>query len=152
MKITKQQIAGIVGADLLIIGLFLPVVNVPLMGDCNFFEVGNFNGLLDYSLKGIAYGIIGLGAASMLLAILNYCRGLLITGLIAIGAFALTLKQFNDLGKSLHNDAATNFLMNITNTTVDESNLRWGWIVLFAGALVLIVASFLRSQPEEGMQ
>ncbi|MBL7893115.1 MAG: hypothetical protein JNL63_10825 [Bacteroidia bacterium] len=152
MKITKQQITGIVGADLLVIGLFLPVVNVPLMGDCNFFEVGNFNGLLDYSLKGIAYGIIGLGAASMLLSVLNYCRGLLITGLIAIGAFALTLKQFNDLSANLHDDVATNFLMNITNTTVDESNLRWGWIILFAGAVVLIVTSFLRSQPKEGIQ
>jgi hypothetical protein len=152
MYLTKQQIAGIVGAALLVIGLFLPIVNVPLMGDRNFFEVGNFNGALDYSLNGIAYGVIALAVASMLLAFLNYCSGLRITGLIAIGVFALTLKQFNDLSKNLHDNEVSNFIMNVTGTTVDENNLRFGWIVLFTGAVTLIVASFLRSQPKEGIQ
>lgn len=152
MRITKQQICGIVGAVLLAIGLFLPVVNIPLLGDRNFYEVGNFNGYLDYSLTGISYGIMGLALASILLSVLNYCKGLFIVGLIAIGVFALTLKQFKELEKSLHDDVATNFIMSITNTTVGEGNLRWGWVVLFAGALVLIVASFLKSQPKQGIQ
>lgn len=152
MNFTKRQIIGIFGAVLLALGLFLPIVNVPLMGDRNFFDVDNFNGYLDYSFTGIAYGIMGLGLASILLSLLNYCRGLLITGLIAIGVFALTLKQFNDLGKNLRDDVITGFIMNITDTTIDEGNLRWGWIVLFAGAVVLIIASFLRSQPKEGIQ
>ncbi len=152
MKLTKQQITGLVGANLLIVGLFLPIVEIPLLGNRNFFEVENFNGALDYSLTGIAYGMLGLALASNILVFLNYCRGLLITSLIAMGVFALVLKQLKDLSERIHENTVANILMNITGTTVDENNLRWGWLVLLLAALLLITASFLKAQPKEGIQ
>ncbi len=152
MQITRQQLIGLMGSVLLLIGVFVPVVTIPLMGDLDFFEIRNFNGLIDYSFTGIAYGIVGLGLASVLLALLNYCRGLLISGLLALGIFGLTIKQLLDIEKNLHDNLTTNFLMNITGTTVDSNNLRWGWVVLLTGALVLIVASFLKSKARQGLQ
>lgn len=152
MNVTKQQITGLVGANLLIVGLFLPIVEIPLLGNRNFFEVENFNGALDYSLTGIAYGILGLALASNILVLLNYCRGLLITSLIAMGVFALVLKQLKDLSERIHENTVASILMNITGTTVDENNLRWGWAVLLFSVLLLITASFLKAQPKEGIQ
>lgn len=152
MKINKQQLIGFAGVCVLAVGLFVPIINVPLMGERTIFEVGDFNGMLDYSLNGIAYGLVALIVASVLLIVLNYCRGLLIVGLIALSVFALTLKQFNDVAKMLHDNVASNFIMSVTGTTVDEGNMRWGWFFLFGGALVLIATSFLKSQPKEGLK
>jgi hypothetical protein len=149
MRVSTQQWIGLGGVLLLCAGLFMPIVNIPLLGERDFFEVGDFGGMLDYSFTAIAYGLLGLAAASLLLIVLNYCRGLLIPGLIALAVFALSLKQFRDAGKMLHDNVASNFIMNITGTTVDEGNLRWGWIVLLASAVVLMVASFLKPRAKE---
>jgi len=149
---TKQQVGGLVGAFLLILGLFTPLVNIPLLGNSSFFEIRNFNGLLDYSVLGFAYGIFGLGVASVLLTVLNYCRGLFITGFLSLAAFAFVLKQFNDLGNKLNNNEAASFIMSLTNTTVSSKNLCWGWIVLFAGATVLLIVPFFRSEPKGGLE
>lgn len=152
MHLTKQQLTGIIGAAMLAFGLFLPIVNVPLMGNRNFFEIGNFNGILNYSLTGFAYGILGLSAASVLLSVLNYCRGLLITASLASGIFILVLKQLNELKNNLHKDVLADFVMNITGTTVDENNLQWGWGVLLTGVIILIITSFLKPTTQAGLE
>jgi hypothetical protein len=152
MRMTMRQILGLTGCSLLIAGVFLPIVTIPLMGDMNFFEVGNFNGVTDYSFTGIAYGIIGLGAASVLLILLNYCRGLLITGLFSLTVFVLTIKQFMDIGKILNDNAGVRLMMNITGIGFGYSNLRWAWTVLFSGAFILVVTSFLKSEAKQGVQ
>ncbi len=146
MRITRQQGLGIVASLLLLSGVFGPLLSVPLLGDLNLFELRNLSGLLDYSLTGIAYGISGLALASLVLTFMNYCRGLLITGLFSSATLVLIFFQLNEINTNLHENASAGLIMTMTGATVDYSNLKYGSVLLIAGTLLLIIASFFKSR------
>ena len=50
MEFTKQQLIGLFGSLLLLIGVFLPVLSVPIMGSISLLNNGRSDGMIIFGL------------------------------------------------------------------------------------------------------
>jgi len=53
MDFTKRQSIGLVGCVLLFIGVFLPIVSVPIAGGMNYFQNGRVDDSIGCNLQGL---------------------------------------------------------------------------------------------------
>src|SRR4051812_3786129 len=77
---TRQKIS-LLGSAILIVGVFLPIISVPLIGSINYFKNGEGEGTI----------VLVLGIISALLSALDLVGWLWITGLLGFG---VTLYDF----------------------------------------------------------
>ncbi len=128
---TMAQIVGIIGAVLLIIGCFLPLYSVSLMGQTllsvTFLTVG-------FAIYGWALIIIAL-LAIVLLA-LKKCQEAQGVG----AATLLMLLVFISMGMSGMNDIKN--IAIIGKLATDSISYGYAWIILFAGTILMIIAPY----------
>ena len=128
-------VIGFVGSAILAIGVFMPIMKAPLIGDINYFMNGQGDGAIILVLAGV----------SVLVIMVRVYAGLWITGLISlvmiVRALILTLDRLAHLRESRDlSDGAFSGL-------ADAVQLQWGWPVLIIGALLLCIsASVARAQ------
>lgn len=132
----NSRILGIIGAILLIVGIFCPIVSI-LGINLSYFdsfrmESGAVDGLI----------IAGLGVISLVIALLNKTRILIVTGLLALGVMAIDFFNF----KSKMSEASSSANPELSSTLSNLVQLQWGWAVLLLGALLLIVAGILKKK------
>jgi HEAT repeat protein len=121
---------GLAGAALLAAGVFAPLLDVPLGESVSYFQSGRWEAVL----------LLLLAAATAGLSLLRWHRGLWLTGL---AAFAVVTVTFTRLLAAL-----VELLRTFEGTpgaelggVMDLVQLRWGWAVLLAGALVIVAAA-----------
>lgn len=138
-----SRILGIIGAILLIVGIFCPIVSV-FGFNLSYFDSFRMN-------SGAVDGLIiaGLGVISLVIALLNKTRILIATGIIALGVMAIDFFNF----KSKMSEASSTGNSELSSALANAVQLQWGWAVLLLGALLLIVAGILKksaSAPATG--
>ncbi len=134
---TKRRFLGLLGAALVVCGVFTPVVTVPRLGELNFLVGSQGSGTL----------LVLLALATGYLTLTKRFRALWYTG----GACLLVvLVAYMQLSRWLAADALA----------ADASRLSWGWGILLAGIGATIAAAMIRENraalnpattvPEEG--
>jgi hypothetical protein len=88
---TYKQLLAIAGAALQFIGVFLPIVSVPLLGTQNYFQNGKGDGII----------ILVLSVISIVLATARLFPGLWVTGLSSNRAFPRRSNLHFPIGISL---------------------------------------------------
>jgi len=117
----------LIGLIVVIVGSFLPLVHVPVIGNWNYWKV-------DYYLAGTCWFF----SACALFAIINNKLKLVkIIGVILILLFAFTL--FAIKYKSLSYFSFLPF-KSWSETLAGTVKLKWGWFVEFAGAVLMLVS------------
>lgn len=135
-----SRILGIVGGVLLLIGVFCPLIFVEPLG-LNISYIGGETGT---SWEGLL--MILLGIAGIALAVLRKYKLLLIPGLIALAIIAYDYFSFKSKMSEMMSTG------NARGVDVESLvQMKWGWIVLILGALILIVAGATgRNLPAPG--
>lgn len=118
----------LLGLILVVVGSFLPLVHVPVIGNWNYWKV-------DYYLAGTCWVL----SACALFAVINNnskvarAFGILLVLLFAFTLFAIKYQAFSYFS----------FLpfKSWTEKLAGVVKLRWGWFVEFAGAILLIIAA-----------
>jgi hypothetical protein len=130
----NSRLLGIIGAILLIVGIFCPIVS--LFGiSISYFDSFRMNsGAID------GFIIAGLGVISLIIALLNKNRILIVTGILALGVMAIDFFNF----KSKMSAASSVADSELSTTLANAVQLQWGWIVLVLGGLLLIVAGIIK--------
>ncbi len=137
----QRQLYGYVSAGVLAVGTLLPLVSVPIVGTLNYLSSmpESFGG------SGVADGVFILifAAAAAVLVALKKFKLLLIP---AIGALALTAFTFigisvkiNDMKSQLESSLAGNPFAGLATGLLNTFRLEWGWLVLFAGGVALLL-------------
>lgn len=128
---------GLIGAALLAGGLFTPIMSVPIVGSVNLFNNGT-------NLIGIDLLLLAVIAA--VLAAKDWLRDLIWPGL---GASGILLYEFGSLQfrlaemrEALSKELQGNPFAGIAQGAASAIQLQWGWLVLAAGAGVLVYAGF----------
>ncbi len=67
----NRRLLGILGSAILFIGVFMPIVKVPIVGDINYFQNGRGDGVI----------VLALAVISLALVLLRWYRELWITAL-----------------------------------------------------------------------
>jgi hypothetical protein len=128
------------GSGLLAVGLFLPIVTLPILGTVNLFgNGGNLNAIALLVLAALAGGLAlkdrlaealwpGLGAA-----------GILLYGFVRLQYAISQMRASLD-------DLADNPFAGLVQGAMSSVQLQWGWLILAAGVGLIIYGAF-RSRP-----
>jgi hypothetical protein len=119
------------------LGAFCPIITLPIIGSLNYVMRGNGDGII----------IVGCSAAIIALAICGYRR---MTALFAAGALVMmvvTLSQLAAILTKAQADAArsakSNAFGGLTSLMMNSVGLGWGWVLLFGGAIGVLVLVLL---------
>lgn len=131
----NRQTFGIIGSLLLFVGVFAPIVSVPIMGNINYFQNGKGDGLF----------ILILAAISFILTLTRHYRGLWLTSIGMLAVMLITFLNFhykmNELKTQLGSGSGNNLFQGLADMAVQSIQLQWGWALLLAGLALLIAAA-----------
>lgn len=115
---------GLLGAVVLAIGTFLPVLSVPIVGTVTYFNNGRGDGVFALLLAAIA-AIFTWRAA----------RWLIIPGGLALLLIGYSLLNAQRTISDLQAGAT-----GLGALVAQSVSLQWGWLVLLAGAILILIA------------
>jgi len=131
----KKHIAGLLGAALLIIGVFLPVISAPMMGTINLFKNGQGDGVI----------IFGLAIVSIIFILIKRYKVLWVTGLLSliiiIGDFISMSERVSSAKADIASKAGNTILGAIPKMVADSIQLQWGWGVLIIGVILVLMCA-----------
>lgn len=128
----KNQIIGSIGVALLAIGVFLPMITLPLVGSVNYYSNGQGDGIL----------ILGIVIVSVILLIMKKMKGLIITGILSFVMVAFTFFQLkSNLNQLLYGDEMGELFSEFI-----KIDYGIGWIVLVIGSILLLVAGLIKDE------
>ena len=131
------RILGIVGGALLILGLFCPIAELNLEGTSTSITL--MGGAGGESWQGKV--LIVLGLAGIALAALRKTRLIFLPGILALGILAYEYFNFKTVLTKMV------FLSRTGNPHLENAfSMKWGWMVLVLGALLLLGSAATRSE------
>ena len=130
------KIMALVGAALLAVGAFLPVVRVPKRGNMT---------MMDLESGGVI--LLVLAGATAAVALIGWTRHVVWPGLAALGLLGYAYQRANAeiaqsrarLGEGIGDDP----LAALRDLAASNSKLEYGWAVLTIAALMIVVAGVL---------
>lgn len=126
---------SIVGSIILFIGVFMPVVSAPIVGNLNYFQNGKGDGII----------IIGLALVSILLTLGKKYSGLWVTGLGALGVLGYTYYNINSKMSAakdmVDKELVGNPFRGLADIAMQSFQIQWGWAILIIGAVLVISAA-----------
>ena len=137
-----KSVLGIIGSGCLIVGVFFPIIRLPIVGSLNYFKGGEGDGVF----------VLALGAIALLLTLCRAFTWLWLPGIASLGIMAFSLFNFFSLmdqaKRDLENELAGNPFRGIGEAMIGSVSLDWGWIILIGGGLMVCIAAGL--QPSNG--
>ena len=138
----RRQLFGVIGSILLFIGVFTPIISLPIIGSVNYFQNGKGDGVIV-----LIFSVISVG----LTASKKY-RGLWITGLGSLGVMIFTFVNFqirlSEMKDEMETKLAGNPFRGIADVAMQSIQIQWGWAVLIVGAVFLIAAGVISDNAE----
>lgn len=132
----RQRSLGLIGAAVLFVGVFMPILSVPIVGSVNYFQNGRGDGTI----------ILVLALLALLLTATRSFRLLWIPGVLSLALLAFTFiniqAKLNDARDSMTRELADNPFRGLAEAMAGSVQLQWGWAVLVVGAVILIAATF----------
>jgi hypothetical protein len=132
-----RKVLAYVGAALMMVGVFMPIVSAPMVGTVTYFKNGEGDGTI----------VLALGAISLLLILANRLRLLAVTGLLSLGILGYTFYQLQtrlaEMRATMERDLAGNPFAGLARGLAEGFQLQWGWAVLVAGSILVLVAALM---------
>jgi hypothetical protein len=120
-----MKVQGIIGAALMAVGGFCPLVRVPVLGNWNYFD-------LDVSIASVFYLVV---VAAFVASLLGKHKLMRTCGWAGLALVLVTLAgvyfKSHDAFSFIHFKKAVNFAAGLVK-------YKWGWLVILAGTLALI--------------
>jgi hypothetical protein len=134
-----KQMAGLIGSTLLFVGVFCPIVTVPIVGQMNYFQNGDGDGRF----------VLVLAAASAILTIARKFPLMWLTGGGSLGLVAYTFISFqsalNERKQQMQTELEGNPFAGLAQLAVQSVQIQWGFAVLVLGAILVIAAAAMRT-------
>ncbi len=136
----RQQMFGIIGSIVLFVGVFTPIISVPVVGSLNYFQNGKGDGVI----------VLVLAVISMVLVLAKRYGGLWFTGVGSLALMLFTFVNFqvrvSQMREEMETKLAGNPFRGIADVAMQSIQIQWGWAVLIIGAALLITAAAMRRQ------
>ena len=139
-----KQVLTILGVVLIIVGTFMPIIQIP-EGTLNMFKFAK-NGFISVGIITLALGLISaIGVFANLYFLLWF------TGPICLALAGFSFYTLDSVIKKPEADMSgnplavflKNFMVNVKNFPV-EVQIQWtAWVVLFLGSIFLILAAII---------
>ncbi len=160
--IDSAMIVGVVGSVLLMLGCFSPAVRIGPLGGVNLFSIGQFSQLAQM----LGYVLVAIAVTGLVLSVTRNYANLWACGAGAIAILLIALVVFHRKiaeSKAAMNAAMSQFqgkmagpqaealssAMSKAMSQMAQLGLGWGWLPLFAGAILLVLACFVAPKESD---
>ena len=137
-----KQILGLIGSIILFVGVFTPIVSIPIMGNMNYFQNGKGDGTI----------VLLLAVVSLILVLAKKYRGLWFTGLGSMAVMAFTFINFqmkmSDTKTQMESELAGNPFRGLADMAMQSVQLQWGWAFLIVGAALVIASAAIKEEAQ----
>lgn len=135
LTISLPQFMGFVGVFLLALGVFTPIIRLPIVGSLNYFRTGQGDGVL----------VLLLALISLPFLFVRRYKFLWISGMLSLAMITATLGNLiwslGRLQDELSAGLSDGLLGGLFQTLLESVQLEWGWVVLVAGGLLLLASA-----------
>lgn len=135
-----RQTLGLIGSILLVIGVFMPIVSLPIIGSINYFQNGHGDGVI----------VLILGVISLILTLTKKYGALWFTGLGSLAVMAFTFINFqmrmSQAREEMQRALGNNPFRGLADAALQTIQIQWGWAVLVLGAALVIAAAIVKSR------
>ena len=135
-----KQLLGLIGCAVLFMGVFAPIVSMPIMGNMNYFQNGKGDGVI----------VLVLAVISLILVLLNKFKGLWFTGLGSMAIMTFTFINFQtalvNTKTQMETELAGNPFRGIADMAMQSFQIQWGWALLIIGAVLLIASAAIKEK------
>ena len=135
-----KQLLGLIGSSVLFVGVFAPIVSIPIMGNMNYFQNGKGDGVI----------ILVLAVISLILVLLKKFKGLWFTGLGSMAVMTFTFINFQIALANAKTQMETELLGNpfrgIADIAMQSVQIQWGWALLIVGAVLVIASAAIKEK------
>lgn len=139
-KINIAQLIGFLGVGLLLLGIFCPIVSLPVVGTLSYFRNG--------SEEGIA--LLGLSIASIFCLIRRKFAWLYGTGLwalvLVVAPFLHLQNKLIEIKSEANRELVGNPFRGLADLAMESTQLQWGWVILFLGVTLLLTSAYLQKR------
>jgi hypothetical protein len=139
---TKHML-GLIGSIVLFIGVFAPIMSVPIVGNINYFRNGEGDGTL----------ILILAVVSLVLVLTKKYNGLWFTGVGSLAVLAFTFINFQtkmaDMKSKMESQLSGNPFRGLADVAMQSVQLQWGMALLIVGAGLVIASAALNNDTKE---
>ena len=133
----KRKIFGFAGSILLFLGVFAPIISLPVVGSVNYFQNGRGDGVL----------IFILAVASAIFTALDKFRAVFPTGSACFAVLTFTFLNIqttlSEMKSRIEPEFGGNPFRGVADLAVNLVQIQWGFAVLILGACFLMVAAAL---------
>lgn len=138
---TKQKL-GLIGSIILFVGVFMPIISLPMIGNVNYFNNGKGDGTI----------ILILAVISFVLVLSKNYKWLWFTGLGSLGMLLFTFVTFQ-LGMSkakavIEAKLEGNVFRGLTDMSMQSFQIQWGWALLIVGAALVVASASLKEESK----
>ncbi len=137
---TKKQIFGLFGSLILFVGVFMPIISMPMIGNMNYFQNGEGDGVI----------IIIFAFLSIMFSFLNKNQGLWFTGIGSLIVLLFSFINFQmklaELKSQMAIELEGNPFGGLADLAMQSVQLQWGWAVIIVGAIMIIVSAIMKEE------
>ena len=131
---SNKQLLGLIGSLVLIIGVFVPVVSMPIVGTMNAYSFERGDGKI----------VLVLAIISLVLVVIKKYKGLWFTGIasliMSISTFIYIQSRVASVKAELQTSLSKHPFAGLGESVVNSVQLEWGLAILFIGAVLIISA------------
>jgi len=139
----KKQILGVIGLILLIVGLFLPIIKIPINDNINFYGNNRAEAMVIAALSVLSLIFILIKRYSLLwIPVIAIIAVMSVLGIdIAMRVMNAKSKAEGIIGEELTEEISEG----VTQIVTDHVQIQWGVVVLAAGILLIILCAIIGS-------
>ena len=137
-----KQLFGLIGSIILFVGVFAPIVSVPIMGNLNYFQNGKGDGII----------VLLLAVATAVLVLTKNYKGLWLTGFGSLSVMLFTFVNFQSklskMKAEMESTLAGNPFRGLADMAMQSVQLQWGWALLIVGAALVIASAAVKEESK----
>lgn len=130
-----SKTVGIVGSLVLLLGVFAPIVRLPMIGSMNYFRNGSGDGVI----------LIAMAILSLLFIFREQPAKLFWTASASLATLTFTFLYFNwkmyQMRSEMDKSLAGNPFRGLAELAQSSIQIEWGWIILVLGAGLLFLSA-----------
>lgn len=133
----RNQVLGYVGAGLMAVGVFMPVLSLPIVGSVNYFDNG----------KGYGVGLLVIALLAVAVVSLRKFKLMWILGLSSMAFLVYTLirvlNEIENVKSQMIQELDGNPFAGLAEGLLDTIQVQWGWAVLFLSSVLMLLSAGL---------
>ena len=136
--LTQRQIVGLVGAAVLAIGVFVPLLSGPFGMNLNYFANGKGDGVF----------MLAMAICTVALVLTRKFHLVWATGGLSLGMLAFTFfrlqSRIGQVKDSMDRDLQGNPFRGLADAAFASVQMQWGWAVLAIGAALILACAAMK--------